>query len=117
MTYAIARLCGRGGPCARANARWTASTRSVGRSLYIQPDACVGCGVCEPVCPADAIVYEHDLPRRLMPYVSDEASFSLPLLGRTGARGSPGGAASSARWGDTTLAAGPPPFAEVEGMQ
>jgi hypothetical protein len=71
----------------------------------------------ERVCPTEAIVYEDDLPSHLMPYLSDEASFSLPLPGRAGASGSPGGAARSARWGDTTLAAGPPPFGEVEGMQ
>jgi ferredoxin len=99
------------------NARGTASTRAVGRSLYIEPDACVGCARCERVCPADAIVYEHDLPSHLMPYLSDEVSFSLPLPGRTGARGSPGGAASPARWGDTTPPAGPPPRGELEGMQ
>ncbi|MYX15467.1 4Fe-4S dicluster domain-containing protein [Streptomyces sp. SID8374] len=32
------------------------------RSLYIQPDECVDCGACEPVCPVDAIFYEEDLP-------------------------------------------------------
>ena len=26
-----------------------------GRTLYIHPDECIDCGVCEPECPADAI--------------------------------------------------------------
>lgn len=33
------------------------------RSLYIQPDECVDCGACEPVCPVEAIFYEDDTPR------------------------------------------------------
>ena len=31
------------------------------RSLYINPNECVDCGACEPVCPTEAIVYEDDL--------------------------------------------------------
>ena len=27
------------------------------RMLYIQPDECVDCGACEPVCPVEAIFY------------------------------------------------------------
>jgi NAD-dependent dihydropyrimidine dehydrogenase PreA subunit len=30
------------------------------RMLYIQPDECVDCGACEPVCPVEAIYYEDD---------------------------------------------------------
>ena len=32
------------------------------RSLYINPNECVDCGACEPVCPTEAIFYEDDLP-------------------------------------------------------
>ena len=32
------------------------------RMLYIQPDECVDCGACEPVCPVEAIYYEDDTP-------------------------------------------------------
>src|SRR6266545_4023581 len=32
------------------------------RMLYIQPDECVDCGACEPVCPVEAIFYEGDDP-------------------------------------------------------
>ena len=32
------------------------------RSLYINPDECVDCGACEPVCPVEAIFLEEDLP-------------------------------------------------------
>lgn len=32
------------------------------RILYINPNECVDCGACEPVCPVEAIFYEDDLP-------------------------------------------------------
>ena len=32
------------------------------RMLYIQPDECVDCAACEPVCPVIAIFYEDDVP-------------------------------------------------------
>lgn len=31
------------------------------RSAYIQPDECIDCGACVPVCPVNAIVYQEDL--------------------------------------------------------
>ncbi|HWB71943.1 MAG TPA: ferredoxin [Egibacteraceae bacterium] len=32
------------------------------RMLYIQPDECIDCAACEPVCPVEAIFYEDDVP-------------------------------------------------------
>ncbi len=32
------------------------------RKLYIDPDECIDCGACEPVCPVEAIFAEFDLP-------------------------------------------------------
>ena len=37
------------------------------RMLYIQPDECVDCGACEPVCPVEAIYYEDDVPAEQAP--------------------------------------------------
>lgn len=31
------------------------------RTLYIQPEECVDCGACEPVCPVEAITYVDDV--------------------------------------------------------
>jgi NAD-dependent dihydropyrimidine dehydrogenase PreA subunit len=65
-----------------------------GRSLYIQPDECVDCGACEPVCPVEAIFYEDDLPEKWAIYREDNAGFFTGvLLGHDGPLGSPGGAA------------------------
>lgn len=64
------------------------------RSLYIQPDECIDCGACEPVCPVQAIFYEDDVPPEWNDFTLDNANFfALPLPGRDVALGSPGGAA------------------------
>ena len=82
-----------------------------GRSLYIQPDECVDCGACEPVCPVEAIYYEDDLPDAWAPYLDDNAAFFHETLpGRSAPLGSPGGAAKLGPLGaDTPLVGGLPP--------
>jgi ferredoxin len=55
------------------------------RMMYIQPDECVDCGACEPVCPVEAIFYEDDLPTEVQDYRQYNADFFLKL-------GSPGAA-------------------------
>src|SRR5690625_784162 len=56
------------------------------RMLYIQPDECVDCGACEPVCPVEAIFYEDDTPEEWAEYYDANVHFFDEL-------GSPGGAA------------------------
>ena len=56
------------------------------RMLYIQPDECIDCGACEPVCPVEAIYYEDDVPEKLAEYSKVNIEFFDEL-------GSPGGAA------------------------
>ena len=56
------------------------------RTLYINPDECVDCGACEPVCPTGAIFYEDDLPGEWAEFKDINADFFADL-------GSPGGAA------------------------
>jgi NAD-dependent dihydropyrimidine dehydrogenase PreA subunit len=64
------------------------------RSLYIQPDECIDCGACEPVCPVQAIFYEDDLPDAWAGFREDNARFFADRLpGRNEPIGSPGGAA------------------------
>ena len=56
------------------------------RMLYIQPDECVDCGACEPVCPVEAIYYEDDVPAAWKEYGEVNTKFFVEI-------GSPGGAA------------------------
>jgi NAD-dependent dihydropyrimidine dehydrogenase PreA subunit len=58
-----------------------------GRTLYIQPDECVDCGACEPVCPVEAIYYEDDVPADQAPFIAVNTEFFSEI-------GSPGGAAA-----------------------
>jgi len=55
------------------------------RMLYIQPDECVDCGACEPVCPVEAIYYEDDVPSQWKEFGGMNGEFFVEL-------GSPGGA-------------------------
>jgi NAD-dependent dihydropyrimidine dehydrogenase PreA subunit len=85
-----------------------------GRSLYINPDECIDCGACEPVCPVQAIFYEDDVPEKWTPFIKDNGTFfARPLPGAIEALGSPGGAAKIGPTGtDTELVAGYAPLAE-----
>ena len=56
------------------------------RMLYIQPDECVDCGACEPVCPVEAIYYEDDVPPQWKDSLKINTEFFVEI-------GSPGGAA------------------------
>ena len=63
-----------------------------GRALYINPDECIACGSCEPVCPQEAIYLADDLPAEFLPSLASNAAFFLlPLAGRPEPLGSPGG--------------------------
>ena len=46
-----------------------------GRMLYIQPDECIDCGACEPVCPVEAIFLDDDVPAPLSEFVRLNAEF------------------------------------------
>jgi ferredoxin len=78
------------------------------RMLYIQPDECVDCGACEPVCPVEAIYYEDDVPVEWAAYTEANAVFFEDL-------GSPGGASKvGAQDKDAPIVAALPPQAESE---
>jgi ferredoxin len=44
--------------------------------LVIQPDECIDCGACEPVCPTKAIFPEDSLPEKWKEYVQLNADLS-----------------------------------------
>lgn len=63
------------------------------RTMYINPDECVDCGACKPVCRVGAIYWEGDLPDDERQHLEDNAAFfTEPLAGRDGPLGSPDGA-------------------------
>jgi ferredoxin len=41
--------------------------------LYIDPDECIDCALCEPECPTDAIWADDELPAEEMPFVDINA--------------------------------------------
>jgi NAD-dependent dihydropyrimidine dehydrogenase PreA subunit len=84
------------------------------RALYINPEECIDCGACEPVCPNDAIFYEEDLPPEMVGYTADNAEFFTQVLpGRSEPLGSPRGARKVGVIGvDTELVSSHPPLSE-----
>jgi NAD-dependent dihydropyrimidine dehydrogenase PreA subunit len=73
------------------------------RALYIQPDECIDCGACEPVCPVEAIFYEDDLPTAWTVFADDNAAFFSDILpGQDAALVAPGGAQKLGRIGVDT---------------
>ena len=45
------------------------------RSLYINPDGCVDCGACDPVCPVEAIYHVDDVSDEWAAYTRANAEF------------------------------------------
>lgn len=56
------------------------------RQLFINPNECIDCGACEPVCPHNAIYYELDLPDELAPETDRQAEIFADLGRLGGAR-------------------------------
>ena len=80
------------------------------RTMYINPNECVDCGACKPICRMDAIYWEGDLPDDQVQHLEDNAAFfTQPLPGHERPLGSPGGADKLGRIGvDTPLIAALP---------
>ena len=43
--------------------------------LYIDPEECIDCGVCEPECPVEAIYAEDDVPEEWDSFTEKNADF------------------------------------------
>jgi NAD-dependent dihydropyrimidine dehydrogenase PreA subunit len=75
MTYVIAQ------PCVDIKDRACVTECPVdciyegSRTLYINPQECVDCHACEPVCPVEAIFYEDDLPPDWAHYLAVNAVY------------------------------------------
>jgi len=44
-------------------------TTDVDNQYYINPDTCIDCAACEPVCPVNAIFHEDDVPQEWKPFI------------------------------------------------
>jgi len=51
-----------------------------GRALYINPEECIECGACEPVCPVEAVYFDSELPSELEPSLASNAAFFSGVL-------------------------------------
>ncbi len=40
-----------------------------GKQLFIDPEECIDCGACEPVCPVQAIFVEDEVPEKWTDYI------------------------------------------------
>ena len=43
--------------------------------LYIDPETCIDCGACEPVCPVTAIFPEEELPEKWNSFIETNANY------------------------------------------
>ena len=43
--------------------------------LYIDPDECIDCGLCEPECPVTAIFADSDVPKQWETYIQINADY------------------------------------------
>ena len=49
--------------------------------VYIHPDQCIDCGLCEPECPVTAIFVDTDVPAKMREYIELNRTKSKELSG------------------------------------
>ncbi len=43
--------------------------------LFIDPETCIECGVCEPECPVEAIFFDEDVPEEWERFIEKNADY------------------------------------------
>jgi NAD-dependent dihydropyrimidine dehydrogenase PreA subunit len=43
--------------------------------MFIDPETCIECGVCEPECPVEAIFFEEDVPEEWEHFIEINANY------------------------------------------
>ncbi|MBA4221185.1 NAD-dependent dihydropyrimidine dehydrogenase, PreA subunit [Bosea sp. CRIB-10] len=55
-----------------------------GRTLYIHPDECIDCGLCETVCPVAAIYADDRIPDELTRWIAVNSAYFGPEISGLG---------------------------------
>lgn len=81
MTYVITDTCTKDELCVEAcpvdciHPKKDESRFETVSQLYVNPDECIDCGACIPVCPTNSIFIRDDLPPELEHFVERNAAY------------------------------------------
>jgi len=80
MPYVITELCARDGACAEVCpveciVAGPEGDPDWGMAYFIDPDACIECGACEPECPENAIFPDDEVPEEYADWPAKNAAF------------------------------------------
>lgn len=81
MAYVITNTCTKDELCIDAcpvdciHPRSTESRFAEVEMLYVDPENCIDCGACVPVCPTSSIYIESDLPAELAAFAEANAAY------------------------------------------
>jgi NAD-dependent dihydropyrimidine dehydrogenase PreA subunit len=76
MAYVIVDTCTKDGACIAVcpvdcihEGQFTDADGTTYDMMFINPDECIDCGVCEPECPVTAIYPETDIPEQFKHFI------------------------------------------------
>ncbi len=64
-------------PCdsIRPNPTWESADYEGVNQLFIDPETCIECGVCEAECPVEAIFFDEDVPEKWKHFIEINADY------------------------------------------
>ncbi len=77
MTYVITQPCIglKDGSCVEVCPVDCIHADEEDEQYFINPEECIDCGACEPVCPVNAIFEEGGVPKRWKPFIQINADY------------------------------------------